>query len=124
MSKRVKSVFLVLIVLNLTVLGIVAFLWIKSDFQVQASKKTNIIQNLKTFSLSELAKYNGIDPKLPIYLALDGFVYDISKGSEFYKVGGPYHDLAGKDSSVDLHLVGGGIIKRKYPIVGKLKIGK
>ena len=124
MSKKIKSVFIALIVLNCIVLGTVAFLWIKSDLQVQASKKTNQVQNVKTFTISELAKYNGIDPKLPIYLALDGYVYDISKGAEFYKVGGAYHDLAGKDSSVDLHLVGGGIIKRKYPIVGKLKIGK
>jgi len=115
-----KTIFFALIVVNVVVLGIVGYVWIKSDMQVQASKQSSNNKNLKKFSTAELAKYNGVDPNIPIYLGLDGFVYDISKGREFYKVGGPYHDLAGKDSSKDLHLVGEGIIKRKYPVVGKL----
>lgn len=85
--------------------------------------QTNKIQtNLKSYTPEELANFNGIDPKMPIYLALDGNVYDVSKGKEFYKLGGAYHDLAGKDSSTELHLVGGDIIKRKYPIIGKLSV--
>lgn len=123
MSKKVKSIFIILVALNIIILGIVSYLWIKSNLFVQAYK-TNNSKIYKVFTASELAKYNGVDPKLPIYLALDGYIYDISKGREFYQVGGPYHDLAGKDSSKELHLVGGGIIKRKYPIVGILDIAK
>jgi predicted heme/steroid binding protein len=123
MSKKVKSIFIILVALNVIVLGIVSYLWIKSDVFVQAHK-TSGANIYNVFTASELAKYNGVDPKLPIYLALDGYIYDISKGREFYQVGGPYHDLAGKDSSKELHLVGGGIIKRKYPIVGILDRAK
>ena len=123
MGKKVKLVFITLVILNIIVLGIVSFLWIKSDLFAQ-THKTSGAKIYKVFTAPELAKYNGADPKLPIYLALDGYIYDISKGREFYQVGGPYHDLAGKDSSKELHLVGGGIIKRKYQVVGMLDISK
>ncbi len=75
----------------------------------------------KEYSLEELKKFDGTDPNLPILLALDGLVYDVTLGKDFYQPGGPYHDLAGKDSSVQLNLFGGRIIKSKYPVIGKLK---
>lgn len=78
-------------------------------------------QELPSFTKEELKKYDGTDLRVPIYLALDGFVYDVSKGVEFYKVGGPYHYLAGKDSSFELHIVGADVIRRKYPVIGKLE---
>lgn len=84
----------------------------------KAVRSVAVDRSLPKFTASELKKYNGTDPSLPIYLVLDGNVYDVTKGSEFYKVGGPYHDLAGKDSSLLLHIVGGDIIKRKYPVIG------
>lgn len=74
----------------------------------------------KVFSLKELSKYDGSDPSLPIYLVLDGNVYDVTPGKKFYEAGGAYHSLAGRDSSALLHLVGGDIIKKKYKIAGKL----
>lgn len=77
--------------------------------------------NLPTFAENELIKYNGTNPDLPIYLAMDGYVYDVTSGKEFYEPGGSYHDLAGKDSSVLLHIAGGSIIQKKYKIVGILK---
>lgn len=74
------------------------------------------------FSETTLAKYDGTDPELPIYLALDGYVYDVTAGaSEYYGPGQPYHDLVGKDSSVLLNMFGGAIVKKKYMIVGVYK---
>lgn len=75
----------------------------------------------RSFTASQLAQFNGNNPNEPIYLALDGFVYDVTKGREFYRSGGPYHYLAGKDSTTELRIAGGGIIKRKYPVIGVLK---
>jgi predicted heme/steroid binding protein len=75
---------------------------------------------LRKFTPTELKKYDGSDPNLPIYLAYNGDVYDITPGKKFYIVGGPYHDLAGKDSTKELNFAGGGIIKIKYKIIGKL----
>lgn len=115
-----KTVFTLLVILNIVVLGIVSYMWIWSDKKAAPVRGNGSASNLKKFSTAQLAKYNGVDPTLPIYIGLDGFVYDVTKGKDFYKVGGPYHDLAGRDASSELHLVGGGIIKRKYPIVGRL----
>lgn len=92
----------------------------------QKSKQTSVLsENIaggnKKYTTQELKKYDGTNPSLPIYLVLDGNVYDVTPVKEFYKTGGPYHFLAGKDSSVELHQAGGSIIKKKYKIVGTLE---
>ncbi|MFZ2199664.1 MAG: cytochrome b5 domain-containing protein [Microgenomates group bacterium] len=75
--------------------------------------------DLPTIDSKELLKYDGNDPNVPIYLALDGYVYDVSPGrADFYGPGQSYHDIVGKDSSALLHIIGGDIVKRKYKIVG------
>lgn len=74
----------------------------------------------KTFTEKELAPFDGTDPNLPIFLGLNGQVYDVSAGRDYYKVGGPYHFLAGRDSSTELNLIGGSLIKKKYPVIGLL----
>ena len=76
--------------------------------------------NLPNINTSELSKFNGDDPKLPVYLAMNGYVYDVTTGRElFYKPGMPYHYLAGQDSSNELNMFGGNIIKTKYKVVAK-----
>ncbi len=76
--------------------------------------------SIKYFTETDLQAYDGTDPTQPIYMGLEGYVYDVTAGSSFYAVGGDYHYLAGKDSTSDLAIFGGDIIKRKYPIIGKL----
>lgn len=73
------------------------------------------------FSEEELGQFDGTDPNKPIYIGMNGLVYNVTDGREFYVPGGPYHDLAGRDSSVELNSAGGEIVKRKYPVVGSLK---
>jgi len=75
---------------------------------------------LITISLTELAQFDGTDDNKPIYIGMNGYVYDVSAGRDYYKVGGAYHYLAGKDSSNELNLIGGDIIARKYKIIAKL----
>lgn len=77
-------------------------------------------QSLKGYTLESIKEFNGTDDNKPIYIAMNGLVYDVSAGREFYNSSGPYHYLAGKDSSTELNMVGGSIIKRKYPVIGKL----
>lgn len=74
---------------------------------------------VQIFNQETLKKYDGTDPSLPIYLALDGEVYDISRGRKLYGAGGEYHYLAGIDSSGVLHVLGVDIIKSKYPVIGR-----
>lgn len=52
---------------------------------------------LRIFTNQELAKYDGSDPNLPIYLAIKGVVFDVSEGKDFYGKGAGYNALAGRD---------------------------
>ena len=48
---------------------------------------------------SELVKYDGTDPSLPILLAVNGTIFDVSAGAHTYGPGGSYHPFAGHDAS-------------------------
>nr|XP_027065094.1 membrane-associated progesterone-binding protein 4-like isoform X2 [Coffea arabica] len=53
----------------------------------------------RLFSAEELSFYNGSDPQLPIYLAIVGSVFDVTKGKSHYGAGGGYNHFAGRDAS-------------------------
>ena len=80
------------------------------------SRPPVVPDNLPKYTVATLAKYNGETSSLPIYIALDGYVYDVTFGKSFYVPGGTYHNIAGKDASKDLSIFGGDIIKSKYPV--------
>ncbi|KAL5117969.1 hypothetical protein ACEQ8H_004114 [Pleosporales sp. CAS-2024a] len=48
---------------------------------------------------AQLAAYDGSNPALPIYLALNGTIYDVSISPKTYGPGGSYHVFAGKDAA-------------------------
>ncbi|KAF1844334.1 uncharacterized protein K460DRAFT_397448 [Cucurbitaria berberidis CBS 394.84] len=48
---------------------------------------------------AELAQYDGTDPSKPIYLALNGTIYDVSSSPTTYGPGGSYHFFAGHDAA-------------------------
>ncbi|TRM68536.1 cytochrome b5-like heme/steroid binding domain-containing protein [Schizophyllum amplum] len=52
----------------------------------------------RLFTDRSLAQYDGSVPGRPVYLAIDGEVYDVSKGSA-YRSGGSYSFFAGKDAA-------------------------
>ena len=47
----------------------------------------------------QLALYNGTDPKQPIYLAINGTIFDVSEGRHSYGPGGGYSVFAGRDAT-------------------------
>jgi predicted heme/steroid binding protein len=47
----------------------------------------------------QLALYNGTDPTKPIYLAINGTIFDVSAGRHTYGPGGSYEVFAGRDAS-------------------------
>jgi predicted heme/steroid binding protein len=109
------------------VIGIIAFIVVCAGSFLYFNSRSNVptvnanTSNLTVYTLDELKQYDGTDPQKPIYIAMNGYIYDVSAGRSFYETGGSYHYLAGKDSSQELNLIGGDIIKRKYPVVGILK---
>ncbi|KAF3940132.1 Neudesin [Dactylella cylindrospora] len=46
-----------------------------------------------------LALYNGTDETLPIYLSINGTIYDVTEGRSKYGPGGGYSFFAGRDAS-------------------------
>ncbi|KAK9323557.1 cytochrome b5-like heme/steroid binding domain-containing protein [Lipomyces orientalis] len=53
----------------------------------------------RVFSDATLALYDGSDPDLPIYVGLNGSVYDVTESDRTYGPGGPYHHFAGRDAA-------------------------
>jgi len=51
----------------------------------------------RDYSLSELRGYDGADPGQPLLIGIRGYVYDVTRGGDFYGPGGPYGMFAGKD---------------------------
>lgn len=59
--------------------------------------KFHILQSHHEFTDQELALYNGTDPDLPIYIAINGSVFDVSRSRKVYGPRGSYHKLSGRD---------------------------
>ncbi|KAI8053711.1 cytochrome b5-like heme/steroid binding domain-containing protein [Syncephalis plumigaleata] len=53
----------------------------------------------QVFTEEELLQYTGKDPSLPIYIAINGEVYDVTEGRDYYGPGGSYHFFAGRDAA-------------------------
>jgi predicted heme/steroid binding protein len=48
---------------------------------------------------SQLSTYDGSNPDLPIYLAINGTIFDVSAGRQTYGPGGSYSVFAGRDAT-------------------------
>ncbi|KAF2083711.1 cytochrome b5, partial [Saccharata proteae CBS 121410] len=48
---------------------------------------------------AQLARHDGSDPSIPLYIAINGTIYDVSSGRSFYGPGGPYAHFAGRDAT-------------------------
>ncbi|KAK3580758.1 hypothetical protein CHS0354_023043 [Potamilus streckersoni] len=53
----------------------------------------------RIFTAEEIRKYDGSDPKKPIYMGVRGVVFDVSDGKGFYGKGSEYNALVGKDAT-------------------------
>ncbi|XP_008296497.1 neudesin [Stegastes partitus] len=54
---------------------------------------------VRLFTEEELKRYDGTQEEQPIYMAVKGVVFDVTKGKEFYGKDAPYNALVGKDST-------------------------
>jgi len=53
----------------------------------------------KDFTVAELKQYDGNGPDGRILVAVNGKVFDVTKGRRFYGPGGPYSAFGGRDAS-------------------------
>lgn len=76
--------------------------------------------DIPVFNESSISVFNGQDLNKPVYIAYQGCVYDVTSGRDkFYGLDMEYNYLTGRDSTKELNIAGGGIIKSKYKLVGK-----
>ncbi|KAJ8986075.1 hypothetical protein NQ317_003369 [Molorchus minor] len=53
----------------------------------------------RDFTVEELRKYDGTQEDGRVLVAVNGTVYDVTKGKRFYGPGGPYAAFGGRDAS-------------------------
>ncbi|KAJ2337214.1 hypothetical protein GGI00_000385 [Coemansia sp. RSA 2681] len=89
-----------------TMLGLsvcMSYLITETAFWGHSSKWTNwrnyIPRQKRVFTQLELAQHDGSNANLPLLLAIEGDVYDVSSGWGFYGPGSSYHLFAGRDAS-------------------------
>ncbi|XP_037048721.1 membrane-associated progesterone receptor component 2-like isoform X2 [Bradysia coprophila] len=68
----------------------------------RAPKISQLPKIRKDFTVQELKEFDGNPPDGRILLAINGRVYDVTKGRRFYGPGGPYAAFGGRDVSRDL----------------------
>ncbi|XP_028251210.1 neudesin [Parambassis ranga] len=124
----------------LCVLFVVLFTTSAEDVKLKYKASTKPV---RLFTEEELRRYDGRQEDLPIYMAVKGVVFDVTRGKEFYGKDAPYNALVGKDSTravakmsldpadltsdttgltkeqlTSLDSIFEGTYKTKYPIVG------
>ncbi|KAL0099909.1 hypothetical protein PUN28_019979 [Cardiocondyla obscurior] len=89
---------------NLALVGVIAILVYKivksrtrTEEPVQEVKKLPKLR--RDFAIEDLTKYDGKGPDGRILVAVNGSVYDVTRGAKFYGPGGPYEAFGGRDAS-------------------------
>ncbi|KAJ9104550.1 hypothetical protein QFC21_002047 [Naganishia friedmannii] len=59
----------------------------------------SLVTPQKAFTPAELSAFDGQDASKPVYLGIDGDVYDVTASRRIYGPLGPYHVMAGRDAS-------------------------
>ncbi|KAK3323719.1 cytochrome b5-like heme/steroid binding domain-containing protein [Cercophora scortea] len=86
--------------LNLLILGLflyTAYSFFKPQPPAALPKEEPAVV-FTTFTPRTLLPYNG-ENNAPVYLAVRGRVFDVTRGRNFYGPGGPYANFAGRDAS-------------------------
>lgn len=61
--------------------------------------KLRVTNNYVNLTIDELSLYNGSDPKLPVYIGINGKVFDVSRSRGVYGPKGTYGFFSGKDAA-------------------------
>lgn len=90
--------------LNLVLVGVITLLVYKifrSQRQPAAGPppEPELPRLRSDFTVAELLQYDGKQPDGRVLVAVNGSVYDVTKGKRFYGPGGPYAAFGGRDAS-------------------------
>ncbi|KAK2772176.1 hypothetical protein FQN53_004707 [Emmonsiellopsis sp. PD_33] len=76
-----------------------SFLWGYKPWFTKWPAVVSYFRGPITLTPSQLSLYNGTDPSLPIYLAINGTIFDVSASPHTYGPGGSYSHFAGCDAT-------------------------
>ncbi|CAO1429432.1 unnamed protein product, partial [Diamesa serratosioi] len=91
--------------LNIALIGIISLLIYKifKSRQTPETSSTPAEPELpklrRDFSVQELKAYDGLQADKRVLVAVNGTVYDVTRGKRFYGPGGPYAAFGGRDAS-------------------------
>ncbi|KFB41863.1 hypothetical protein ZHAS_00009707 [Anopheles sinensis] len=90
--------------LNLALVGVISFLLYKITRSRQQPTALpppppEMPRLRRDFTVAELKQYDGTQPDGRVLVAVNGNVYDVTKGKNFYGPGGPYAVFGGRDAS-------------------------
>jgi membrane-associated progesterone receptor component len=69
--------------------------------KIEDENETSPVDPVRNFTLKQLRKFNGLGDS-PLYLSVNGIVFNVSKAKDFYGAGGPYECFAGRECGVAL----------------------
>ncbi|KAI5296159.1 hypothetical protein KEM52_005409 [Ascosphaera acerosa] len=73
-----------------------SFTW---GYKLNLPRVANYFRSPVQLTHTELARYDGSDPRLPIYLAVNGTIFDVTAGKRMYGKGASYSLLAGAEAN-------------------------
>ncbi|CAK0911971.1 unnamed protein product [Prorocentrum cordatum] len=92
-----------------TAISALAIWWVVSDLleEKRANRRRKEWQELvarmrvepRQWRAPDLLEYNGQDPQKPLLIGVDGEVFNVWRGRDFYGAGGPYGSFAGRDAT-------------------------
>ncbi|XP_018564854.1 membrane-associated progesterone receptor component 1 [Anoplophora glabripennis] len=90
--------------INLALVFLIFFLLYKIFRRQTETPVRQVVPDLpklkkRDFTVEELKKYDGTQEDGRVLVAVNGSVYDVTKGKRFYGPGGPYAAFGGKDAS-------------------------
>lgn len=104
---------------NVVLVGVIALLVYKivkskthTEEPVQEVKKLPKLR--RDFTLQELRKYDGTGPDGRILVAVNGSVYDCTRGAHFYGPNAPYAAFGGRDASRGLAVFAVNVAEGEY----------
>jgi membrane-associated progesterone receptor component len=90
--------------LNLALIGVITLLIYKifksrTETKPVAQREPELPKLRRDFTVEELRPYDGTGADGRVLVAVNGNVYDVTKGKRFYGPGGPYAAFGGRDAS-------------------------
>ena len=75
------------------------YFYVPRALSIRQGEEFETLPKKEKWTLEEIAKFNGESEKSPILMGIDGKVYDVTQGREYYGKDGGYRVLAGRDAT-------------------------